>query len=55
MVNNPTYQTTLTLNEEDNQMRMNLTSRGISVIDIWRRGALELTRELENEEKDDGE
>jgi len=49
---NPTYQTTLTLNEDDNKMRTFLNDKGITVIDTWRRGAQELAREIELEEAD---
>jgi len=49
---NPTYQTTLTLNEEDNQLRAVLDEKGITVIDTWRRGASELIREINLEEKE---
>ena len=49
---NPTYQTTLTLNEEDNNSRTFLDEKGITVIDTWRRGAQELTREIQLDEKE---
>ena len=52
---NPTYQTTLTLNETDNDVRTMLDGKGITVIDTWRRGAQELIREIDQEEKENGE
>lgn len=47
----PTFQTTLTFNREDNELREILVGKGISVIDIWRRGAQELLQEITIEEK----
>jgi hypothetical protein len=52
-MSNPTYQTTLTLNEEDNRMREVLNDKMITVIDTWRRGAVELVQELEREDSND--
>ena len=52
---NPTFQTTLTLNEEDNVLREQLTNRGITLIDTWRRGALELVREIQIQDMEDKE
>jgi len=47
----PTYQTTLTLNEEDNQLRTALNDKEITVIDTWRRGAQELLSEIQKDER----
>jgi len=47
----PNYQTSLQLNEKDFEVKEDLSERGISIIDTWRRGAQELIREIAQENK----
>lgn len=48
----PNYQTSLQMNETDHEVKEELVKCGISIIDTWRRGAQELTREIAQEKRD---